>query len=74
MPAEVAAKDIDILVTACSIYCPTPSLSSLLVHEFGFRDDIISFSLGGMGCSSGVLGVQLVQDLLQVSIAGAHRS
>jgi len=55
-------------VTACSIYCPTPSLSAMLVNKFGMRDDVISYSLGGMGCSSGVLGLQLAADLLQVRL------
>jgi len=66
--AGVHAGDIDIVVTACGAYCPTPSLSAMLVNKFGMRSDVISYSLGGMGCSSGVLGLQLVADLLQVRL------
>eukprot|EP00877_Chromochloris_zofingiensis_P011287 jgi/Chrzof1/6411/Cz18g09190.t1_LCKAS6 len=58
-------KDIDILVTSCSIFCPTPSMSALLVNKFKFREDIQSYHLGGMGCGSGAFAMCLVRDLLQ---------
>ncbi|KAG2499530.1 hypothetical protein HYH03_002476 [Edaphochlamys debaryana] len=58
-------SDIDILVTTCSIYCPTPSLASLLVNAFGMRPDVQSYSLGGMGCANGVVAVNLLADLLK---------
>ncbi|KAG1672776.1 hypothetical protein FOA52_002764 [Chlamydomonas sp. UWO 241] len=61
----LAASDIDILVTTCSIYCPTPSIGSMLVNTFRMRSDVQSYSLGGMGCSNGVVGMSLVRDLLQ---------
>lgn len=41
--------DVDILVTACSIYCPTPSMASMVVNHFKMRPDIKSFHLAGMG-------------------------
>jgi predicted naringenin-chalcone synthase len=44
---------VDILVTNCSIYCPTPSLASMLINHFKFRSDIQSYHLGGMGCGNG---------------------
>ncbi|KAG1679934.1 hypothetical protein FOA52_006998 [Chlamydomonas sp. UWO 241] len=56
---------IDILITTCSIYSPTPSIASMLVNAFGLRKDVQSYSLGGMGCSNGVVGVSLVHDMLQ---------
>eukprot|EP00775_Hariotina_reticulata_P006451 gene6451-6680_t len=58
-------QDIDILVTNCSIFCPTPSLASMLVNHFKFRPDIQGYNLGGMGCGNGVMAVGLVRDLLQ---------
>ncbi|KAG2490806.1 hypothetical protein HYH03_010728 [Edaphochlamys debaryana] len=58
-------KDVDILVTTCSIYCPTPSLASLLVNAFGMRPDVQSYALGGMGCANGVVAVNLLADLLK---------
>ena len=35
--------DIDILITNTSIYCPTPSISALVVNMFRMRDDIESY-------------------------------
>ncbi len=32
--------DVDILVTCCSIFCPTPSLGSMLINKFKMRTDI----------------------------------
>ncbi|GFH15278.1 3-ketoacyl-CoA synthase [Haematococcus lacustris] len=61
----LAPADIDILVTTCSIYCPTPSLASMLINHFKMRPGIQSYHLGGMGCANGVVGVNLVRDLLQ---------
>ena len=60
-----AGTQIDILITNCSLYCPTPSLSSLVVNHFKMRSNIISYSLGGMGCSAGVIAVGLAKELLQ---------
>lgn len=59
--------DIDILITNTSIFCPTPSLSSMIVNHFKMRADVQSYHLGGMGCSNGVLAIGLVKDLLLVS-------
>jgi 3-ketoacyl-CoA synthase len=58
-------QDVDILVTNCSIFCPTPSLASLLVNKFKFRHDCQTYSLGGMGCGNGVMAVGLIRDLLK---------
>lgn len=63
--AGLKATDIDILVTTCSIFCPTPSLGSMVVNHFKMRTDIQSYHLGGMGCSNGVVAVNLVKDLLK---------
>lgn len=36
----LSPKDVDILVTTCSIYCPTPSMASMIVNHFKMRQDI----------------------------------
>jgi predicted naringenin-chalcone synthase len=64
-------KEIDVLVTNCSIYCPTPSLCSMLVNKFKFRHDVQSYHLGGMGCGNGVMAFSLLRDLLQVGRGAA---
>ncbi|KAG2441030.1 hypothetical protein HXX76_003883 [Chlamydomonas incerta] len=58
-------RDIDILVTSCSAFCPTPSIASIVVNKFGMRADVQAYHLGGMGCANGVVGVNLVADLLK---------
>eukprot|EP00798_Chlamydomonas_sp_ICE-L_P032112 gene32112-16629_t len=43
----IKPSEIDILVTCCSIFCPTPSLASMLVNKFSMRSDVQSYHLGG---------------------------
>jgi len=62
----VSPKDIDILIVNCSLFCPTPSLASMVVNKYKMRSNIRSFNLGGMGCSAGVIAIDLAKDLLQV--------
>ncbi|MFQ6619727.1 hypothetical protein Gotur_000404 [Gossypium turneri] len=63
---NVSPKDIGILVVNCSLFNPTPSLSAMIVNKYKLRGNIRSFNLGGMGCSAGVIAVDLAKDLLQV--------
>ena len=63
---KVHPRNIDILVSNCSLFCPTPSISSMIINKFGFRSNIKSISLSGMGCSAGLLSVSLAKDLLRV--------
>ncbi|RZC64576.1 hypothetical protein C5167_008265 [Papaver somniferum] len=63
---SVKPKDIGILVVNCSLFNPTPSLSAMIVNKYKLRSNIKSFNLGGMGCSAGVISVDLAKDLLQV--------
>ncbi|KAJ3695294.1 hypothetical protein LUZ60_000671 [Juncus effusus] len=65
----IKPKDIGILVVNCSLFNPTPSLSAMIVNKYKLRGNIKSYNLGGMGCSAGVIAVDLARDLLQV-----HRS
>lgn len=57
-------SEIDILVVNCSLFSPTPSLCSMVVNEFGMRSDISSYNLSGMGCSAGLISVELAQNIL----------
>lgn len=63
---NVKPKDIGILVVNCSLFNPTPSLSAMVVNKYKLRGNIRSFNLGGMGCSAGVIAIDLAKDLLQV--------
>ncbi|PRQ23900.1 putative very-long-chain 3-oxoacyl-CoA synthase [Rosa chinensis] len=63
---NVNPKDIGILVMNSSLFTPTPSLSSMIVNKYKLRVSIKSYNLGGMGCSAGVIAVDLAKHLLQV--------
>ncbi|KAK9910103.1 hypothetical protein M0R45_034078 [Rubus argutus] len=63
----IKPKDIDILVVNCSLFNPTPSLSAMIVNHYKLKTDIKSFSLGGMGCSAGVISIDLAKDLLKAN-------
>nr|XP_025674243.2 3-ketoacyl-CoA synthase 4-like [Arachis hypogaea] len=48
------------------LFNPTPSLSAMIVNKYKLRGNIRSFNLGGMGCSAGVIAIDLAKDMLQV--------
>ncbi|XP_042052234.1 3-ketoacyl-CoA synthase 2-like [Salvia splendens] len=62
----VRVKDIGILVVNCSLFNPTPSLSAMVVNRYKMRGNVLSYNLGGMGCSAGLISIDLAKQLLQV--------
>uniref|UniRef100_M8CL64 3-ketoacyl-CoA synthase n=1 Tax=Aegilops tauschii TaxID=37682 RepID=M8CL64_AEGTA len=62
---------IDILVTNCSGFNPTPSLADIVVNKYKLRADIRSVHISGMGCSAGVISLEVVRNLLQAAPQGA---
>lgn len=63
---KLSPSDIDILIVNCSGFCPSPSLSSIVINKYSMRSDIKTFNLSGMGCSASALGIDLAQNLLRV--------
>lgn len=63
---RISSDQIDILISNCSLFCPTPSITAMIINKFGFRKNVKSISLGGMGCSAGMLSISLAKDLLKV--------
>ncbi|KAL0923870.1 hypothetical protein M5K25_004651 [Dendrobium thyrsiflorum] len=59
-------KDVGILIVNCSLFNPTPSLSAMIVNRYKLRGNILSYNLGGMGCSAGLISIDLAKRLLQV--------
>nr|XP_043630170.1 3-ketoacyl-CoA synthase 4-like [Erigeron canadensis] len=66
---DVNPKEIGILVVNCSVFHPIPSLSSMIVNKYKLRLNVKTFNIGGMGCSAGVIALDLAKDVLQ-----AHRN
>lgn len=60
-------RDVGILIVNCSLFNPTPSLTAMIVNHYKMREDIKSFNLGGMGCSAGLISIDLAKDLLQAN-------
>ncbi|KAL3735472.1 hypothetical protein ACJRO7_024577 [Eucalyptus globulus] len=63
----VHPRAIDVLVVTCGSFSPTPSLSSLIVNRYKLRPDVKAYDLSGMGCSSGVLSIDLAAKILRQS-------
>jgi len=63
----VRPSQIRYVVTNSSLFNPTPSLSAAIVNRFKLRDDTINYSLGGMGCSAGVVALDLARQMLQLN-------
>jgi 3-ketoacyl-CoA synthase len=64
--SKIMPKDICILVVNCSLFNPTPSLSAMIVSHYKMRENILSFNLGGMGCSAGIIALDLAREMLKV--------
>lgn len=62
---DVAPHKMTIVIVACSMFSPSPSLSSMLVKRFGFTESVKTYTLSGMGCSAGVLCVDMASRLLR---------
>ena len=54
---RVNVKDIGILIVNYSVFNPTPSLSAMAmdVNRYKLRGNILSYNLGRMGCSAGLV-------------------
>lgn len=64
---RIRPKDVGVLVVNCSIFNPTPSLSAMIINHYKMRGNILSYNLGGMGCSAGIIAVDLARDMLQAN-------
>ncbi|GFP80127.1 3-ketoacyl-coa synthase 10 [Phtheirospermum japonicum] len=63
--SHVRPKDIGVLILNCSLFNPTPS--AMVINHYKMRGNILSFNLGGMGCSAGIIVVDLARDMLQAN-------
>ncbi|AES71346.1 putative very-long-chain 3-oxoacyl-CoA synthase [Medicago truncatula] len=58
--------DIDMLILNCSGFCPSPSLTAIVVNKYCMRSDIKSYNVSGMGCSASAICIDLAHNLLRV--------
>ncbi|XRB10475.1 3-ketoacyl-CoA synthase [Pseudoscourfieldia marina] len=60
---------IGAIVTNCSLFTPTPSLSAMLLNALQLPNGahVRTYSLGGMGCSAGLIALDLADQLLQAA-------
>ena len=61
--AGVASHEIDVIVTVSSTGIATPSIEAHVMHEMGFRDDVLRVPVFGLGCAGGVTGLAIAADL-----------
>lgn len=63
---KIDPKCIGILIVNCSVFNPVPSLSCMIVNHYKMNENVLSYNIGGMGCTAGLLAVRLANQLLQV--------
>ncbi|KAG6477532.1 3-ketoacyl-CoA synthase 4-like [Zingiber officinale] len=63
----VPVSAVDLLVVACGMFAPSPSLASVLLRRYGLPESTAAYNLSGMGCSSGVSAVDLAARVLRGS-------
>ncbi|KAD4386219.1 hypothetical protein E3N88_26388 [Mikania micrantha] len=61
---NISPEEIDVVIVTCGGFSPSPSLSSLIVNHYNMKPDVKTYNLSGMGCSSGVLTVDLARRIL----------
>ncbi|KAI3516742.1 hypothetical protein L1887_15741 [Cichorium endivia] len=64
----ISPQDIDIVIVNCSLFNSTPSISSMVIHKYNMRSNVKSYNLSGMGCSAGLISIDLAKHLLQVHL------
>ncbi|GJU65662.1 3-ketoacyl-CoA synthase 6 [Tanacetum coccineum] len=57
-------KDVDILIVNCSVFSPVPSLVSMVMNKYKMRSNVKCYNLSGMGCSAGLIAIDLARSLL----------
>ncbi|XP_039117270.1 3-ketoacyl-CoA synthase 2-like [Dioscorea cayenensis subsp. rotundata] len=67
----VSPSEITVLIVACSMFAPSPSLSSFVVNHLKLPSNVKTFNLSGMGCSAGTMAMDLAGSILRHRIGYA---
>ncbi|KAF6264839.1 FAE1/Type III polyketide synthase-like protein-domain-containing protein [Scenedesmus sp. NREL 46B-D3] len=62
----VHPRQIGCVIVNCSLFNPTPSLSAMVMNHFKMSSNVINYNLGGMGCSAGIIAIDLARQMLQM--------
>ncbi|RZC56091.1 hypothetical protein C5167_014936 [Papaver somniferum] len=62
---NIKPEEIGILVVNCSLFNTTPSFTDVIINKYKMKSSVKSFDLSGMGCSAGVISVDLAKGILQ---------
>uniref|UniRef100_A0A383VE34 3-ketoacyl-CoA synthase n=1 Tax=Tetradesmus obliquus TaxID=3088 RepID=A0A383VE34_TETOB len=62
----VQPRQISMVITNSSLFNPTPSLSATIMHHFKMPHTTLNYNLGGMGCSAGLVAIDLARQTLQL--------
>ncbi len=61
--AEMAADEIDTIITVCSTGIATPTIEARKLTEMGFRENVRRVPVFGLGCAGGATGLSLATRL-----------
>ncbi|XP_076934973.1 3-ketoacyl-CoA synthase 11-like [Bidens hawaiensis] len=62
---KISPEEIDVVIVTCGSFSPSPSISSLIVNKYKMKSDVKTYNLSGMGCSSGVLSIDMAYRILR---------
>ena len=61
---NINLSEIGLVVTNCSVFCPTPSLAAMVINHYKLQ--ATAYALGGQGCGIGPAAVDLVHAQLRL--------
>lgn len=60
--AGLKANEIDAVISVSSTGIATPSIEARVMHDMGFRQDVVRLPVFGLGCAGGVSGMAIAAE------------